>query len=292
MQDIAQDLRRRREELGKSLEDVQAATKIRLRYLQALEAGEPEQIPGEVYAKGFLRSYGDFLGLDGWALVERYKAWRREVAGDAQAEPIRSEAEGDGAPVPRIAPRAYALFQRPRRSGQQVRSGRLDLAMRVGTGVLILAVGVTIWALRQGPVRQDRQPTTSPAPASNDTPSAPVTPAPPFGDQAAGDAAQDKPLPTVETTRNGRSASYTVKGADALRVQADLTGDCWVRVVADGQEVFSGTLHAGDQRTWEARQHLEIQAGLPASLRLKVNDVAVDPFDSTDPMNLSFQIGS
>lgn len=303
MQDIAEDLRHRREELGKSLEDAQTATKIRLRYLEALEAAEPGQIPGEVYVKGFLRSYGDYLGLDGWALVERYKAWRRAAASQAETEPQEASEETPPPPppAPRFAPRVHALFQRPQRSGQRSPLGVADLALRIGVSMLVLVVGFSVWAWRQGPARQRQLPAggDTAVPAVNDTSSAqPGATAP--SDQPSsfdfdligGNTVQPESAPTVEMTRHGQAITYVVKGSDAVRVQAELTGNCWVSVVADGQEVYRGTLRAGDQPTWEARQRLEVHAGLPASLRLNVNGVAVDPIDTTEPMNLSFQIGA
>src|SRR5690606_21627306 len=76
LNEIGELLRRRREELGLSLRDAQTATKIRWRYLEALERGDDSVIPGYVYAKGFLRTYAEYLGLDGWALVEAYKQVR------------------------------------------------------------------------------------------------------------------------------------------------------------------------------------------------------------------------
>lgn len=311
MQDIAEELRHRREEMGKSLEDAQSTTKIRLRYLQALEAAEPEQIPGEVYIKGFLRSYGDYLGLDGWALVERYKAWRRSVESEAEQESTQEPpAEGvpSPSPVPRIMPRAYAVFQRPLRSGQGLHQGKFDLAMRVGAVLLVLAVGFTIWVWSQGPSRQGQLPAGGPTATSTGpevaTPAPPAIatlpstePVTPGADQANTDrTVQPKPTPTgtqsVETIRTGRIVSYIVRGADTVQVRADLVGDCWVRVVGDGQEIYSGTLHAGDRQTWEGRQRIEVQAGLPVSLRLTVNGVTVESIDSREPINLSFRIGS
>ncbi len=61
-------LRARRETLGLSLEDVEAAIRIRTQYLLALEADEWQRLPGEVVGRGFLQNYADFLKLDGQAL--------------------------------------------------------------------------------------------------------------------------------------------------------------------------------------------------------------------------------
>ncbi len=61
-------LRARREMLGLSLEDVEAAIRIRARYLLALETDEWQHLPGEVVGRGFLQNYADFLKLDGQEL--------------------------------------------------------------------------------------------------------------------------------------------------------------------------------------------------------------------------------
>lgn len=59
---------------GLELDAVQKALRIRRRYLEALESDRFEQLPGEVYARGFLREYAEFLGLDGSLYVEEYNA--------------------------------------------------------------------------------------------------------------------------------------------------------------------------------------------------------------------------
>lgn len=67
-----------RERLGYDLHDVAQALRIRYVYLEAIEAGRYADLPGDAYVSGFLRTYGAFLGLDGNALVARY---REEVSG-------------------------------------------------------------------------------------------------------------------------------------------------------------------------------------------------------------------
>ena len=74
MDEIGRLLRAAREARGETIADIESETKIRGRYIQALEAGTPELLPGEVFIKGFLRTYANYLGLDGPELVERYKA--------------------------------------------------------------------------------------------------------------------------------------------------------------------------------------------------------------------------
>src|SRR3954468_6469864 len=54
--------------------EVQKAIRIRDRYLQALEEERWELLPGDAYVKGFLRTYADYLGLDGTLYVEEYNS--------------------------------------------------------------------------------------------------------------------------------------------------------------------------------------------------------------------------
>ena len=67
-------LRQRREQLGLSLDQAGGALKIKPAYLAALEEGRPDRLPGPAYAVGFLKSYGEHLGLDGGEVVRRFKA--------------------------------------------------------------------------------------------------------------------------------------------------------------------------------------------------------------------------
>lgn len=71
-------LREARERAGLDLRDVSERTKIRPRYLAALEDEHWDDLPSPAYAKGFLRTYAQLLDLDGEALVDEY---RRQVEG-------------------------------------------------------------------------------------------------------------------------------------------------------------------------------------------------------------------
>ncbi|HEV3494963.1 MAG TPA: RodZ domain-containing protein [Actinomycetes bacterium] len=71
---IGEALRSAREAQGKSLHDAAAATRIRSSYLEALEEERFGELGGSVYAKGFLRSYAGYLGVDPAPLLEAYRA--------------------------------------------------------------------------------------------------------------------------------------------------------------------------------------------------------------------------
>jgi transcriptional regulator with XRE-family HTH domain len=70
---IGEVLKRTRTRQGIDISKVEQEIKVRTKYLRALESEEWEVLPGPAYAKGFLRTYAQFLGLDGDALVDEYR---------------------------------------------------------------------------------------------------------------------------------------------------------------------------------------------------------------------------
>jgi len=77
---IGEALRSAREAQGTSLDDAAVATRIRSSYLEALEQERFGELGGSVYAKGFLRSYARYLGVDPAPLLEAYRAQERPDA--------------------------------------------------------------------------------------------------------------------------------------------------------------------------------------------------------------------
>ncbi len=71
------------------MSEVESRTKIRAKYLRAIENEEWDLLPGPVYVKSFLRTYGDYLGLDSRMLVDEFKR-RYERPSDHDATPIAS----------------------------------------------------------------------------------------------------------------------------------------------------------------------------------------------------------
>ena len=73
MTQLGEELRRERMRRGLTYKDVEQRLHIRSAYLEALEEGNYDIIPGHVYTKGFIRNYGNFLGLNGKHLLVIYK---------------------------------------------------------------------------------------------------------------------------------------------------------------------------------------------------------------------------
>jgi len=78
--EIGSSLREARERQGLDLATVERETKIRGKYIRALEDEQFEVLPAQTYVKGFLRTYAEVLGLDGQLYVDEYNS--RFVAGD------------------------------------------------------------------------------------------------------------------------------------------------------------------------------------------------------------------
>jgi cytoskeletal protein RodZ len=130
---IGEALRSAREAQGKSLDEAAGATRIRSSYLEALEQEQFGELGGSVYAKGFLRSYAGYLGVDPAPLLEAYRAQERPDA-----------------PLFEHAPQAIGGLGTGRR-------GPTWLAVAIGCVSVILLV--SLWGLlRPAPDPADAQP--------------------------------------------------------------------------------------------------------------------------------------
>jgi cytoskeleton protein RodZ len=111
MPEIGETLREARMRARIDVSEIEAKTKIRAKYLRALENEEWGLLPGPTFVKSFLRTYAQALGLDGKALVEEYRL-NHETPTDAGLEPIaasprRSRPHAGGGRAPDGPSRAY-----------------------------------------------------------------------------------------------------------------------------------------------------------------------------------------
>ncbi|HEY3551918.1 MAG TPA: helix-turn-helix domain-containing protein [Gaiellaceae bacterium] len=94
MFEIGNSLREARERQGLGYPEIELATKIRAKYIRALEEEDFTSIPGDAYIRGFLRTYADYLGLDGEVYVDEYASrfitsWRDELPPRPERRRIR-----------------------------------------------------------------------------------------------------------------------------------------------------------------------------------------------------------
>jgi cytoskeleton protein RodZ len=133
-------LRERREAMGASLAEVESATKIRQKYLSALEADEWQLLPGEVVGRGFLRNYATYLGVEPTEMIER----RRAIADPNLATVLADTSAGTPLPPMRevdYRPKAVDLRDEPEgiEERQPLRLGPI-LAV-----VGVILIGLLLW---------------------------------------------------------------------------------------------------------------------------------------------------
>ena len=93
MPDIGASLREARMRARIDVSEIEAQTKIRAKYLRALENEEWDLLPGPTYVKSFLKTYAEALDLDAKLLVDEYKL-RHEHLSDVELQPINAAAPG------------------------------------------------------------------------------------------------------------------------------------------------------------------------------------------------------
>ena len=120
---IGPTLREARNRRKLHLSEVEAAIKIRARYLQAMENEEWDALPGGAYTRGFIRTYAAYLGLDGERLADDY---RQAASPGSDRVPKRIE------PVPASA----------RRGGSKLSGGALLALVALALVALLVAVGL------------------------------------------------------------------------------------------------------------------------------------------------------
>jgi hypothetical protein len=108
---------------GLDFTEMEFRTKVRAKYLGALEEERFDQLPGHTYIKGFLRTYADELGLDGQLYVDEYNS--RFVAGEDE-QPLRTR-------------------HVPRTRSRRDRSESRILALALGAIVLVTALVIAAW---------------------------------------------------------------------------------------------------------------------------------------------------
>jgi cytoskeletal protein RodZ len=127
--DVGTKLREARARRKLSLQEVEAETKIRARYLQAIENEEWDQLPEDTYTRAFIRTYGRSLGLDGERLAEEHRRSR------GAARP--------GERLPRVDPRPRPVARDRRRGRRGISSRAVAVAVTALVVAALLAIGLS-----------------------------------------------------------------------------------------------------------------------------------------------------
>ena len=256
---IGQVLERARKERGLSLEEVENATKIRKRYLVGLEREDYGRLPDAVYAQGFLKTYANYLGLDGEELSREFRDRRkpRRERGISYGAPKKSEFD-----QPLINPGELGTAP-----GRRSVSGPTIVSLLVALLVLITVVGALYFVGRGVQI-------------SGENP----TPSPPSKKQAADGSKQEAGAPKVgggrqEKAAGGKSGASKGAGAgdarpqpDSLTVKVTVEGSpSWLSILADGTMAYEQIAQPGFSRTFKAQREISIRTGNAGAVGVEVN---------------------
>jgi cytoskeleton protein RodZ len=254
MDAIGQKLRDAREKLGLTLNEVERITRIRVRYLEMLEKGDIDSIPSIVQARGFLKNYAEFLGLNTTALLDDFASVLHTGKRRQKAKPL---AAASTAPEPTSV---RVRFRRPR---------WLTTDLLVGVVGSLGVIAVLLWGgsrlmanLRSGSnssndttgnlestsTQSIQVPTSSPLPADTEDPSLSFTP---------------------EATATAPNIIIGPGNIVDLRIIAEQ--HAWIRISADGEEQYVGRMAPGETLEVQGQNVVEIITGNGGGVRVYFN---------------------
>lgn len=258
MSSVGEILRNTREEKGISVKQVAEATSIRIMYLEAIEKEQFDLIPGEVYLKGFIRNYANFVGLNGPELVERYK---EQIAAQKRQEYVPAVEE-----APQLAERLSIITKKkielPKCDTCAIKSllGRFmnKNTFIVLAGAAVLLIGINFFSGNsddeKGIVTNNKESVTT-------------------------QVISEQPQKSSVVKEQG--GVYLVKDAAGIEVQVVFSDACWTEAYADGKEVFVGMMSSGKSITWTADKELQIKLGNVRVAKITFNGQSI-PYEADE----------
>lgn len=257
MSQFGDQLRSARESQGISIAQAALETRILQRYIVALEEGDFQQLPGDVYARGFVRNYANYLGLPSEELIEAY---RRERGATDRIVVVPT------AKMPRV--HTYVL---PNFLG----------VFFITCAIVVLAYFSLSWLGRIGnppevaglvePTPMLPTPTALATEAVSSTPVVVPTLAPTSLAQVgptslvAGGIGQGGLSATVQPTPTPE-APIMLK----VTIKENTIGS-WLRIQVDGETKFEGIMAGGTTQDFQAKRRVFIRSGNPAVVFVSVN---------------------
>ncbi len=259
---IGRFLEQARKERGLSLEEVEQATKIRKRYLAGLEREDYAMLPDAVYAQGFLKTYANYLGLDGEALSRQLKSRRkprRERGINYNTQPESDFEE------PLIAPRGL--------QGTEKRKVPTSAIVTLLVAVLVLAAVLgALYFVGRG-VQASRSAGDDPPVASRENP-------PPQEQQKVADkekAPESEPADkdAIAKDAGDRQSSDEARRPvppDSLEVLISVRDrPSWLLIQTDGNTAYEQVAQPGYSETFEAGRRLYIKCGDAGAVNVEIN---------------------
>ena len=231
MNSVGELLKEVREAKGITLKDVENNISIRVLYLQAIEDGKYEVVPGEVYLKGFIRNYSVYLGLDPAEIMEIYK----------QSKPIGSKEETS---FKLDNDAKESSFKRKKLAKAQQRRKVSNIGIVVIILIVVLLVGgFMYWKNKapEQPVQDTQQITTK--------------------QQTNTSAAVN-----VENTNNS-----VVSSNNPILVVLNFTDNSWTEVTVDGDKKYEGLSEADTILSFDGSNKIFVKVGNAGAVNLTYN---------------------
>jgi len=284
MTSVGETLRRERVRRNLDLNQVSEELKISTRFLQAMETGNFDRLPGGVFAKAFVRQYAQLLELDAEELASEVQ----HLLEPQPAFPPSAEAPRTGAApisLPRV-PEWDSISDK--RSGW---SGWPSTITALGLVVVVMLICSAVYAYWQRPrhVISAQQPVPATAPAAVPQQPAPrqaapqQAPSPAAENPPAAPASTPTPAPIAAASQSAALAPATPPVADAaqprgaVHVELAFRGQVWVRAQADGKVLFATTIEPNQSRTIDAESTVVLRLGNAGLVTITLNGKQLDP---------------
>jgi cytoskeletal protein RodZ len=255
-------LRKAREEKGFSLDDVQDQTKIRKRYLEALEKGDYDVLPGKFYIRAFIKNYAEFVGLDADELLKHYHV--------EMPEPEMTVSEV----MPSRKPKRM-------RSARSERFGKILFSVLLWLFVFLIILVIWSYYMNKDgkpvneadptPITNNSDVTATPTPTSTEGQSTPTpTPTPTIG-----------PVTITLMQSNGNEDTMSVSPAkSSYTVQVTNSGGAsWLEIREQGKngtKIYYDNIKDGETVSYTVSTDVYLNLGRPANLEVTLDGVVVE----------------
>jgi len=295
-QSVGAGLREVRERLGWRLPDVAVSLRIRPEFLEAIEAGDLEALPGAAYRTGFVRTYARTLGLDPDEILRRFRA-EGGLHDAAQTETrFISTVPDSGVPKGAAVMVGVVLLLAGYGLWYHYSSTQRRLAEQVPAVPAQLAPLATPPKIDVAPVTPAPEPAPAPAPAPASAAPGAATPAPATATPVAGSA-----VPSASSVAPPPATAPAVPGVAAPAAATppppgaglviSATQDAWIEVHDPaGNILFSKVLHPGD--SWPVPQEagLTLTTGNAGGTVIVNNGVAGAPLGAPSAVLHNYQL--
>ena len=225
-------LREEREKQNLTVKDVEIGTSIRALYISAIEESKYDVLPGEVYLKGFIKTYADFLNLDGSEMVDLYKKQQSDLKkeNNVLVEEIVNEPKFEKQIV---------------QESNTLEKPKFKKRLFIGFATLVVIGGIAYLGFGLDSEQVDKKIPVAEKQVSVKT-----------------EKATEK-VEKVETNN--------IKQVKGVAITAKYTSDCWTQIEADNKTVYEGTAKNGDVLSWQADNNIVVKVGNAGAVEINHN---------------------